>query len=205
MFDDLIKTGKKCVDSGLVEGNFGNMSFVSSDRDLIFITKTETLLDDLSESDIVCVSGDTCLENSNEFYLSEEKQASSELCVHRAIYKKTNAKCVLHLHPPYSVVVSLLEYQINNISASENFFIHPMDSEGEMFLKKIPVVSGAPGSLDLAEKVSQSLKGSKGVIVKGHGVFVAESDFKKAYITASLIEHSARILYLYNSAYNKYI
>jgi len=189
----MFKFGKKSVDSGLVYGNFGNMSFVSSDRSFIFITKSGTFMDELNDKSVVSVYADESNKSqfSSQVY-SEENLASSELPVHRLIYKKTDFNCVFHVHSPYSVAVSIIEYE------KGNQFITPVDSEGKMFFDKIPIVSGPPGSLKLAENVSEALTTYSGVIAEGHGTFVAAENFSKAYVISSLIEHSAKVLYLYN-------
>ncbi len=52
-------------------------------------------------------------------------------------------KLIVHAHPPYAVAASLVMDEVV-----------PEDSEGEMLCPKIPVVQGAPGSQEIADKVT---------------------------------------------------
>jgi L-fuculose-phosphate aldolase len=91
----------------------------------------------------------------------------------------------VHAHPPCAVAASLI---IDSIV--------PEDSEGKMFCPIIPVVSGAPGSQEIADNVANALTSSKLVIVRGHGTFAAGKTLDDAYVLTSLAEHSCRVLYL---------
>ena len=75
----------------------------------------------------------------------------------------------------------------------------PEDSEGEMFSPRIPVVTGAPGSQEIAENVSNALLSSELVIVRGHGTFAGGKTLDEAYNYTSLAEHSCRVLLLKRS------
>jgi L-fuculose-phosphate aldolase len=74
------------------------------------------------------------------------KDASSEYRVHLAIYRKMPCRAIVHAHPPFAVAASL--------STDE---IIPLDSEGEMFCPRIPVVAGAPGTQHLADVVADAM------------------------------------------------
>ncbi|MCJ7443839.1 MAG: aldolase [Methanotrichaceae archaeon] len=168
--------GKKLVDAGLTTSRFGNMSIRSGD--LILITETGSMLDQIDERQIVDVDlTQTCLKDA---------LASTETCVHRAIYLRTNAKAVIHTHPPYSIALSLLE----------EGSINPVDSEGMHFLGEIPIVYGIFGTEKLAENVSLALLNHKSCIARGHGVFSQGESLKDAYTMTCISEHSAKIKYL---------
>ncbi|PKL57703.1 MAG: fuculose phosphate aldolase, partial [Methanomicrobiales archaeon HGW-Methanomicrobiales-5] len=70
------------------------------------------------------------------------------------------------------------------------------DSEGVMFCPLIPVVTGAPGTQEVADNVARALSTSKLVIARGHGTFAAGATLDDAYVLTSLAEHSCRILAL---------
>jgi L-fuculose-phosphate aldolase len=74
--------------------------------------------------------------------------------------------------------------------------IVPEDSEGEMLCPCIPVVTGAPGTQEVADNVARALVSLKLVIARGHGTFAAGATLTEAYVLTSLAEHSCRILAL---------
>ena len=166
------RIGKRLFAEHLVGGNFGNMSVRSAD-DGFFIKRTGTCLDVATELVHVPLSGDP------------PKAASSEYRVHRAVYATTNHAAIVHAHPPYAVAASLVMDAIV-----------PEDSEGVMFCPLIPVVTGAPGSQEVADNVARALSTSKLVIARGHGTFAAGAMLDDAYVLTSLAEHSCRVLAL---------
>ncbi len=165
------RIGKRLFAEHLVGGNFGNMSVRTKDG--FFIKRTGTSLDVATEPVFVPFSGDA------------PKEASSEYRVHRAVYSRTNHAAIVHAHPPYAVAASLVMGMIV-----------PEDSEGEMFCPLIPVVTGAPGTQEVAVNVALALSRSKLVIARGHGTFAAGATLDEAYVFTSLAEHSCRVLAL---------
>jgi L-fuculose-phosphate aldolase len=112
--------------------------------------------------------------------------ASSETCVHRAIYQSTSIKALIHTHSPYAVALSLLERDS----------VEPLDSEGILFLGVMPIVEGHFGSDRLAKAVSMSLQSHKACIARGHGVFASGMNLSEAFTAASMAEHSSQVRYL---------
>ncbi|MDO8871542.1 MAG: aldolase [Methanoregula sp.] len=165
------RIGKRLFAEHLVGGNFGNMSVKTGDG--FFIKRTGTYLDIATEPVFVPLSGDA------------PKEASSEYRVHREVYTKTNHTAIVHAHPPYAVAASLVMD-----------VIIPKDSEGEMLCPRIPVVTGAPGTQEIAGNVARALITSKLVIARGHGTFAACATLDEAYLYTSLAEHSCRVLAL---------
>lgn len=198
--------GRKLVQSGLVEANFGNISVRSGSGNSFLITKTKTALDEIGPNDLIEVpifndEADTLVDPVVAAAI--EKTASSETPVHRRIYQKTDAKAIIHAHCPYSVVMSILEHEAGNGK------IIPVDSEGKLFLKEIPIISGGIGSDELAENAAAAFAGGnteglnvKGVVVLGHGTIAACETLEEAYNITAQLEHSAKIKYMYAKAKN---
>jgi L-fuculose-phosphate aldolase len=113
------------------------------------------------------------------------KETSNEYRVHRAVYKTTPFKAVVHAHPPHAVAISLVFDEVI-----------PQDCEGQMFCPMIPVVQGSPGTDVLAARVSEGLARAPIVIARGHGTFAAGKTLDEAYIFTSLAEHSCQVLAL---------
>lgn len=113
--------------------------------------------------------------------------ASSEIAVHRAVYRRTAAQAVLHTHPPHGIVLSL-----------EQDEIIPVDSEGSYLLHRVPVVAveRTVGSDEMAEAISAALVDYKLCMLRGHGLFATGNLLEEAYQWSSALEASARIAYL---------
>jgi len=153
----------------------GNLS-IKDNKNLI-ITKTGTMSSNIEIDSLVKlpIIGLT----------TSDKLASSELPLHRAVYKYTNWKAIVHTHPPALIALSLLQ----------NSFT-PIDEEGKFYNKEgLKVVSAIDsiGSEEIAQKISEELKTSQGVLLKGHGMFAGGNTLEEAAKLISSSEHSANI------------
>ena len=174
MFRDI---GHDTFASGLVSSHAGNMSIRLGDR--IVITRRGSMIGRLQPHDLI----ETGLEEDD----SMVTLASSELVVHRAIYKATSALAIVHAHPPHATALSLIEDKLV-----------PVDSEGSYLLHSVPVVAAQKtvGSSEVAEVVSPALKDHKVVMLRGHGSFAVGEMLEEAFMLTSSLEFSSRILYL---------
>jgi L-fuculose-phosphate aldolase len=164
------RIGKRLFAEHLVGGNFGNISVRGGD-DGFYIKRSGAYLDVATEPVFVPLSGEV------------PASASSEYRVHREVYRKTPYCAIVHAHPPAAVALSLVLDEVR-----------PEDSEGIMFCPVISVVSGGPGSQEIADTVSAALISSKLVIARGHGTFAAGKTLDEAYLYTSLAEHACRVL-----------
>ncbi|HIH44357.1 MAG TPA: aldolase [Candidatus Methanoperedenaceae archaeon] len=172
MWREISRYGRKLAERGLVESHFGNISIRTGDR--MLITRSGRSLDEISLGDVAEVG---IYETSGY-----DASASSETIVHRAIYGDTPALAIIHAHPAFSVVISLI---------CDNLV--PADIEGQYLLKEIPVVEGSPGTDELAKNTASALKHHRGAIVRGHGTFAAGKDLGEAYEITAQIERSSMI------------
>jgi L-fuculose-phosphate aldolase len=164
------RIGKRLFSEHLVGGNFGNISVLHNGNGF-YIKRTGAYLDTPAEPVFVPLEGDV------------PPDASSEYRVHRETYRKTPHLAIVHAHPPAAVALSLVLDEIR-----------PEDSEGIMFCPVIPVVTGDPGSQEVADNVSAALARTKLVIARGHGTFAAGKTLDEAYLFTSLCEHACRVL-----------
>jgi L-fuculose-phosphate aldolase len=164
------RIGRRLFSEHLVGGNFGNMSVRQGDEGF-YIKRTGDYLDDVHELVFVPFQG------------AIPPQASSEYRVHLAVYQNSLHAAIVHAHPQAAIAASLLMDRIV-----------PEDSEGLMFCPEIPVVTGAPGSQEIADNVAAVLSRGKLVVVRGHGTFAAGKTLDQAYQLTSLAEHSCRVL-----------
>jgi L-fuculose-phosphate aldolase len=161
---------------GLISSHAGNMSARIGDH--IYITKRASMLGMLGEKDIIEL--DLNQDNSNV------PTASTELVVHTAIYKNTSALAIVHAHPPYATLLSMLQDEII-----------PLDSEGSYFFKKIPVVTPVKtiGSPEAAKLVSEQLQEYKIVLIRGHGSFARGDTLEEAFMYTTSLESTAFFVY----------
>ncbi len=179
MWQEIAKYGRKLVEHGLVESNFGNISIRAGDK--MLITRSGAALDEINENSIVEVD----IQDTSSLDII----ASSETVVHREIYRQTSALAVIHAHCQYAVVESLLAGPVGTIL--------PVDSEGQYFLGDIPVVGGGIGSSELAGNLSNALSRHRGAVVYSHGTFAIGRTLGDAYIVTTQLEHSCKIKYLH--------
>ena len=169
--------GRDLFVAGLISSHGGNMSVRQGDR--ILITRRGSMLARLGEHDLV----DIGLEEND----ANVTLASTEIVVHRAIYRQTSALAIVHTHPPYAIAQSLMKDEIV-----------PADSEGSYLLHKVPVVEAqlTAGSVEVAELLPRWLKEYDLVMLRGHGPFAIGHLLEEAYQLTSVLEMSCRILTL---------
>jgi L-fuculose-phosphate aldolase len=173
--EDLVRYGKKMVEHGLVSAHAGNISkrFGKS----MLISMRGSMLDEL-EAKIVQVT----LEPPSPL----DHLASSELAMHRAIYRHTEATAVFHGHGRFSIIASL---------TTEAAQITPEDLESAYYLPVIPIVEGQSGSEELGYAAAVALKDHRGALIRGHGVVTKGASIEEAYAVLALIEQACHIRY----------
>lgn len=184
MWQEIAKYGRKLVEHGLVESNFGNISIRAGDR--MIITRSGAALDEITEDSVVEVG----IEETSSLDLI----ASSETVVHREVYRQTSALAIIHAHCPYAVVESLIAKKAGRDS------ILPADSEGQYFLGQVPVVMGGIGSRELAKNMAVALTEHRGAVIYSHGTFAIGKTLSEAYVVTTQLEHSCKVKYLYELA-----
>lgn len=177
MFEQFRDIGRDIFVAGLITSHGGNMSVRLGDR--IVITRRGSMLGRLGPEDLI----ETGLERDDAMVTL----ASTELLVHRAIYRATSALAIVHTHPIHATALSLVEDAIV-----------PVDSEGSYLLHRVPVVAAAQtvGSQEVAEILPPVLRDHKIAVLRGHGAFAIGEVLEEAYMVSSTLEASARILAL---------
>ena len=186
IFERVARIGKKAVSEGLVNANFGNLSVRVGSK--MLISRSGAFLDELHKGNLVEARIE---EEGNEAGSGEESGASSEMIVHREIYKRTEANAIIHTHSPFAVSISLLLGDVG-----EGAVVKPVDVEGTLLLGEIPVVGGAPGSIELALNLASALKSHRAAIAHAHGCFAVGSTIEEAFVVASAVEHACKVKFL---------
>jgi L-fuculose-phosphate aldolase len=177
MFIDFQRFGRDLFLAGLNNSHSGNLSVRCGDR--VVITRKGSMLGNLAEQDII----ETGLNKNDE----KTALASTEIGVHRSIYRGTPASAVVHAHPVHAIALSLIED-----------LIIPVDAEGAHFLPKIPVLAAIDpiGSKELEENLPPLLRDFRIVLVRGHGSFAVGHNLEEAYQWTTCLENVCRIICL---------
>jgi L-fuculose-phosphate aldolase len=172
MFRDI---GRDMYLHNLISSHGGNISVRFGDR--VIIKRRGAMLGNLKPHDLI----ETGLEKND----SGVALASTELIVHRAIYKATPALAVVHAHPRRAIAFSLSRDEII-----------PIDNEGSYLLKKVPVVSVefASGSRQMAETIAEALVSYKIVMMRGHGSFSTGQTLDEAFQWTDALEEVCEII-----------
>ncbi len=178
VIESIVETGRLTVETGMVDSFFGNISVRYGDT--IYISQTGSSLDELRGLIDPCP-----MDNSR----SNAITSSSEFSAHKGIYSMWGHRTILHGHPRFSVIMSLLICPKNKYIKKCNC----IDCDKLEFLKDIPIVPGEVGTgpTGIATTLPPEM-GGRGAIVYGHGLFtVGEKNFSHAFQNLIKIEQEA--------------
>ena len=172
--------GHDLFTQGLISSHTGNLSIRLGER--IIITRRGSMLNCLQEHDLI----ETGISRNSR----STPLASTELAVHRAIYRETQALAIVHAHSPHAVALSLTETEIV-----------PHGAEGLSVVGTVPVVGWHMGTKPggLASIIAQALKQHRIIMVHGHGSFAIGQLLEEAYNYTTALEESCQVLYLLRS------
>ena len=183
VYDAVSEVGKPVVNYGFVDSVMGNISYLY--RGILYISQTGSFLDELEG----CI--DPCpVDNSSCTGIT----ASSELPAHMLIVTDTPNRAVLHGHPKFSVIMSLV-CDRKDCEFEGQCHVKCPDPR---YVTDIPIVPGETGTGPnaLCNTVPKALKDHRGTIVYGHGVFTAgRDDFNEAFDNLINIEKMCRAEY----------
>ena len=167
--------GRDLYAADMVSSHGGNISIRLGDR--IIIKRRGAMLGNLKPHDLI----ETGLEKND----SGVALASTELIVHRQIYKQTPALAICHCHPRTAIALSLSREEIV-----------PIDNEGSYLLKKVPIIweEFASGTPEMANKLASALQNYKIVMLRGHGSFATGQTLDEAFFWSSTLEEGCQII-----------
>jgi|Deesub1362B_J571_1020462.scaffolds.fasta_scaffold00127_43 L-fuculose-phosphate aldolase len=180
---EIVEVARKAYARGLVPGSSGNISMKMPDTDLVMIKASGVPFRDMTEDDIVTMDLDgNVVEGS--------KKPSKEFRFHLGIYRvRADVGAVLHVHSPFATLYAVLGRPIPLVAV-----------QAEARVCSTPVVDFAPaGSEKLAEMVINAYRDQKTnvILLRNHGVVIAEKDLREALNLAETIEDTALIAAFY--------
>ncbi|HWI41415.1 MAG TPA: class II aldolase/adducin family protein, partial [Verrucomicrobiae bacterium] len=180
VLDEVAAVGRYTVERGLVDSFFGNIS--ARVGDTIYISQTAASLDELPGCiDPVPWSGGS----------TAGITASSELPAHRAVYETCGVDVILHGHPKFSVILSMLCHE-EGCDVADCW----RDCPRVRRVHGTPIVAGEIGAGGIARRVPPVIGETGAAIVYGHGVFtVARGGFGEAFRRMVEVENACRRAY----------
>ncbi|MFG3493423.1 class II aldolase/adducin family protein [Streptomyces sp. NPDC047928] len=173
-WDALVATARRTVTDGLVVGTSGNVSVRVGD--LVLVTPTGVPYDRLTPADTVAVDLDG-------HRVRGRLTPTSELPMHLAIYRGTDARAVVHTHAVHATAVSTLVPELPPVHYMTGALGGP--------------VRVAPyalyGSRELADGMMRALSGRTGCLLRNHGTVTYGDSLDQAYDRTAQLEWMCRL------------
>lgn len=170
---NMVRWGKLLFERRLISGWGGNVS-CRLGKDRFLITGQHAPLGFLTAKDLVEI-------DRTGQPLRKTQQASSETRLHLAVYNGTEARAIIHAHPPMVLTFSL----------THSSFI-PLSFEEKYTLGEVVVVSQETPTVTDTESVVKELRLRPIVILQGHGTVAVGKDLRDAFLLTDLLEEAVR-------------
>ena len=178
---EIIEIGREAYQKGLVVAWGGNISVRLSSEEFV-ITAHTSALGFLREKDFLVMD----LKGN---ILKGAGKPSTETKLHTAIYRDTESRAVVHLHPPYT-----------NVLAISGVKLKPMTFESSLFLgATTPIVAQDSPSVTRLEGVIEALELSNIIILKEHGTVAVGSNLWEPFFLTEILEETAMMTHLSRS------
>lgn len=168
---EMIRWGKLLFERRLITGWGGNIS-CRLGKDRFLITGQHAPLGFLTAKDFVEVDG-------RGRAVKKDKRPSSETPLHLAVYHGTDAKAVIHAHPPMALTFSL---------SHESFA--PLSFEEKYTIGEVPIVPQETPTVTETGKVVEELRLRPIVILRGHGTVAYGKHLQDAFLLTDLLEEA---------------
>ncbi|MCX5383202.1 class II aldolase/adducin family protein [Streptomyces sp. NBC_00083] len=170
----LVDTARRTAAEGLVVGTSGNVSVRLGD--LVLVTPTGVPYDRLGPADTVAVD----LEGRQ---VLGTLRPTSELPMHLAVYRATDARAVVHTHAVHATAVSTLVPELP--------LVHYMAAALGGPVRVAPYA--VYGSEELAGNMLAALEGRTGCLLQNHGTVTYGAGLDQAYDRTAQLEWMCRL------------
>jgi len=176
--EEIIDIGKEAYRKGLIVACGGNLSVRLGSEEFLMTAHTAAL-GFLKDKDFLVM-------DLKGKIVKGEGKPSTETRMHTAIYQNTEAKSVVHLHPPYT-----------NVLAIAGVGLKPMTFESSLFLgNNIPIIPQDSPSVTKLDGVIEALELSNIIILKEHGTVAIGNDLWEAFFLTEILEETAMMTHL---------
>lgn len=173
-WDDLVATARHTAAEGLVVGTSGNVSVRVGD--LVLVTPTGVRYERLGPDDLLAVG----LDGEPRF---GALRPTSELPLHLAVYRTTDARAVVHTHAVHATAVSTL---VDELPA-----VHYMCAALGGPVRVAPYATY--GTPELAANMLDALRDRTGCLLRNHGTVVHAASLDQAYDHTAQLEWMCRV------------
>lgn len=172
---EIVSVARTAYMKGLTAGWGGNIS-AKRDDGTILITPHKKSLGFVRDTDILTIDGDGHL-------IDGDGEPSMEAGMHCALYRETESRAVIHLHPPC----------VNSL-VSADVPLRLDTFETRLILgTSIPVLDqDTPITTDI-EELLNAFTAANIVFLKHHGVVAAGDDLQEAFALADVAEEAAQL------------
>lgn len=180
---ELIKYGKKLVDSDLTKGTGGNLSIYDPESGLMAITPSGIDFYGTKVEDIVIMKLDGTV-------VEGDRKPSSEWYMHAIQYeRRDDLRAVIHGHTTYATVMAVLR---EKIPAS-----HYMIALAGKDVRCAKYASF--GTKELAINAYEAMKDRNAVLLANHGILSGSYSLANAFNILEEVEYCAKIYYMAKS------
>lgn len=182
--EDIIRYSGLLYDRNLVSAAGGNVS-ERCGSDMLITASNAPLREITPDSLVLCDLKGAVIEKNQHL------RPSKETLFHAGIYRvRPEVRCVIHVHPAYSVVWTLQKKPL------------PLYTESaKLKLIDVPIIpDAAPGSQELAENVVRTVAAAPADItaflMEGHGILALGRTMQECFHQVELLEDTAKIAVL---------
>jgi L-fuculose-phosphate aldolase len=163
---------------GYEDLTLGHVSARGSDDRTIYIKRKGVALGEVTPADVLAVDLDDDAAGGNGMHL--------ETVLHTEVYKRRpDVRSVVHGHPVYATAFGATD-------AEFSFLTH----DSVMFVKGISTYDGVPDLImdqRQGQEVAQALGDGTALLLRNHGVLVAERDVRWAVLAGALLERAVHM------------
>ena len=172
---DIVETGRRLYERGLITAHEGNLSVRQGDS--LWITPAGTCKGLLSPDMIVR----TDLAGRKR---EGTHRVSSEVLMHTAVYeRRPDVTAVVHAHPPTATGFAVAGIPLDR----------PVIAEAVVTLGTVPVIPyGTPSTEDLARNVGEAICQAHGLLLANHGALTVGDSLERAYERMETLEQLAK-------------
>lgn len=178
----IVQSGLRMSGSGLTVETWGNISARDPETGLVYLTPSAMQYDTIREDDVVVCDLDGTR-------VSGTRKPTIETDMHLGIYRaRPEVNAVIHTHPTYSMVYSCQGKDIPLL----------IDEAAQTMGDTCHTTSYClPGTQELADACVAALgKSSNACLIRSHGAVCVGADMDAAFKVCTVLEVTARILYM---------